>query len=206
MSEVFHHLPLEKFDLLQKLSILNEKGMLLLLTPLFFCKTGLAISIRSLASLHLKGNLLLFLSKIKTIVYKTVAKMKLSTSDISKYVVFTVKKTNYKLLGVSTTAFALALYKYFDVYIKTPTRLISGPQYTGLDGLAGFYLEMFRSSGSQAIYDLSRTISTFSNAAIAGFLEPKADLVKPIARILQDNQDSIKGTTKQFLDSIKKNK
>ena len=178
---------------------------MLLLTPLFLCKTGLLTSVKALASLHLKGNFVLFLLKLKKFVHKTVAKMKLNTSNISKYLVFTVKKSNYKLLGVSTTAVILALYKYFDIYIKTPTELISGLQYTGLEGLAGLYLGMFRNKGSQVIFDLSRTISTFSNAAIAGFLEPKVYFVKPIAQILRGNQNSLKGTTKQLLDSIKKN-
>lgn len=107
MGELFTNLSLEKFDLLYKLALLNEKGMLLLLTPLFLCKTGLLTSVKALASLHLKGNFVLFILKLKKFAHKTVAKMKLNTSkNISKYSLYTVKKSNYKVLGVSTTAAA----------------------------------------------------------------------------------------------------
>jgi len=151
----------------------------------------------------------LFLSKLKKIVHKTVktvAKMQLKTSNMSKYVLVTVKYCNYKLLGISTSAVLLALYRYLYLNNLTPTGLICASQYSGLEGLAGQYLEILRNSGSRVIFDLTRTISTFSNAAIAGFLEPKVDLVRSTAQMIQDNQDSLKGPAKQILDSIKEKK
>ena len=54
--------------------------------------------------------------------------------------------------------------------------------YTGLGGQLGAITNIFRVETSKVIYETAKTISTFSNAALAGFLEPKQNAIKKCTR------------------------
>jgi hypothetical protein len=69
---------------------------------------------------------------------------------------------------------------YNKYFLKDNTTLI--PLYGGLTGLLGHCTSSFRFQGSKLIFEVTKTLSTFTNAALAGFIEPKQDVVKQIMR------------------------
>ena len=51
-----------------------------------------------------------------------------------------------------------------------------------MSGVIGEFAKSFRFEGSKIIFELTKTASTFTNAALAGFLEPKQDAVTQILK------------------------
>lgn len=70
----------------------------------------------------------------------------------------------------------------YNKYFLKDSMLI--PLYSGfsLSGMLGQCTSSFRFQGSKLIFEVTKTISTFTNAAVAGFLEPKQDVVKQIMK------------------------
>ena len=52
--------------------------------------------------------------------------------------------------------------------------------YVGFSGMAGDITNLFRLEGSKLIFEVTKTLSTFSNAALAGFIEPKEQVAKQL--------------------------
>ena len=81
-------------------------------------------------------------------------------------------------LGTGGLSGLLLLYNKF---IFKDTQALA-PLYTGLEGCVGQYASLVRIEVSKVIFELTKTTSTFMNAALAGFLEPKQDVVKQILK------------------------
>ena len=54
--------------------------------------------------------------------------------------------------------------------------------YGGLEGNVGNFIKLFRVETSKIIYEVTKTMSTFTNAAVAGFLEPKQEVIKEFVK------------------------
>jgi hypothetical protein len=64
---------------------------------------------------------------------------------------------------------------------KTKQGLLSnGKLYKRLGGSLGSCVSLLRFEGSKIIYEIAKTLPTFSNAALAGAFEPKQKLISKI--------------------------
>lgn len=62
---------------------------------------------------------------------------------------------------------------------KTPMLTYDGKLYQGFSGFLGSSINIFRTEGSKLVYEITKTLSTFFNAAVAGAIEPKQkDILK----------------------------
>lgn len=50
--------------------------------------------------------------------------------------------------------------------------------YSGFSGNPGAMLDLTRDVGGKIVFELAKTLSVLSNAALIGFLEPKQNLLK----------------------------
>ena len=81
-------------------------------------------------------------------------------------------------LGTGGVSSLLLLYNRY--FLKDNKALV--PLYQGMGGFLGEFAKSFRLEGSKIIFELTKTASTFSNAALAGFLEPKQDAIKQLLK------------------------
>jgi len=85
-------------------------------------------------------------------------------------------------LTLGTGCFSSLLLLYSNHFIKDNKALV--PLYSGMSGLIGQSANIFRLEASKFVFEITKTVSTLGNAAIAGFLEPKQEAVKQIIRSL----------------------
>jgi len=156
----------------------NEKIIVLLVYPYFFKPLGSRIWAYFMPIIHKTGNMLLVL-KDSILRLSCLVKPKIyslcSTISVKRVI---------KFVGFSGTSL-LAMYSGYLKYSNTTGALISVARpllYEGMSGAAGHNLSIFRTEMSKVIYDLSRTASTLSGAAIAGLLEPKSKVVQELIR------------------------
>ena len=91
----------------------------------------------------------------------------------------------YKTLYVKTSAKVViggvGLLALFSSYFaeKTNQALAKNVKlYKGLEGSLGLGFAILRLEGSKIIYEMTKTLSAFSNAAIVGALEPKQEVIE----------------------------
>lgn len=72
---------------------------------------------------------------------------------------------------------SMFLYKYG---ISQTAVALERQFYVGFSGMAGDVTNLLRSEGSKLIFEVTKTLSTFSNAALAGFIEPKEQVAKQL--------------------------
>lgn len=163
-------------SVLLEYSITNEKFLFLLIWPYLFnpLKKLLWSYLYPVFSLT-GGSFTFFLKKVglkigNIIKHKSALIHGFYNLKVSRSVKFT--------LGSGGLSGLLLFYnKYF---LKDNTALI--PLYTGLGGFLGQWASSFRLQGSRLIFEVTKTASTFTNAALAGFLEPKQNAVKQIMK------------------------
>jgi len=162
--------------------ITHEKFVFLLIYPYFFkAMTEVLWSYLYPVFCLTKGSFTHFLKQVaikygNIINNKSVLKHGFQNLKISRSVIVTV--------GTGGISGLLVLYNKF--FFKDNTVLI--PLYTGMGGLIGQYAGDFRSNGSKLIYEVTKTASTFTNAAVAGFLDPKQDAVRQAVKALMSKK------------------
>jgi hypothetical protein len=82
------------------------------------------------------------------------------------------------LCTLGTGGVSSLLLLYHNYFLKDNKALI--PLYQGMGGFIGTLSKSFRLEGSKMIFELAKTASTFTNAALAGFLEPKQEALTRI--------------------------
>jgi len=81
-----------------------------------------------------------------------------------------------KVTFVGVSSFGLmALFNNFFTVKANQGIVANAKLYQGLSGSIGGYFKIFRVEGSKLIYETFKTVSTFTNAAIAGAMEPKQE-------------------------------
>ena len=121
-----------------------------------------------------KGSFTTFIQKVSNTLYK-------STVLFHKYQTLSVRKSAKLALGISGAGFIAYLGSYFTTNVKQG--LASNSKiYKGLSGSLGHSMKLLRQEGSKVIYEVFRTLSTFSNAAIAGALEPKQEAISKVLK------------------------
>jgi hypothetical protein len=93
---------------------------------------------------------------------------------------FTTFKLTTKIKYIGFSGLSTILLLYSGVFIKKKqNRILWNPVvYTGFSGFLGQSTQFFRDQGAKLVFEGAKTFSTFSNAFIAGFLEPKQDFFK----------------------------
>lgn len=76
-----------------------------------------------------------------------------------------------------------SLLLLFHSYFLKDNRAVA-PLYVGMGGVLGDVAQSFRLESSKLVFELTKTASTLTNAALAGFLEPKQDAVRQILKNL----------------------
>jgi hypothetical protein len=157
------------FSLILNICNKNEKFVFILLYPYFLKPLGKIIWPTLLSHFH-------FFSGCFTLFMKKVATTCVSGRDFGRVIQnLTVSKTFKFTVGIGSLS---GFFLYNNYYLKSnPLALTSPMLYKGLSGPFGAYFTIFRTEGSKIIYELTKTLSVFSNAAIAGAVEPKQEIL-----------------------------
>jgi hypothetical protein len=169
LSSIFLSLSKYDFSFIWQMVQYDENSVLLLLTPALFCKLGFLLTLRILPNLHVTGSLIDIIGKVAS----SRAAVQVAASA---YTTLSLT-TRVSFVGIGSTLLSLVLYS--GVFRSTGTLLLAATPslYTGIEGKWGEMLTSFRFGGSRFLFDIARTMSTFSNAAIAGFMEPKGEAI-----------------------------
>ena len=144
----------------------NEKFVFIVLYPYFFKVLGKIVWPTLLAHFHFVSNsFTVFLQKISDFLKKG--------SNLSHtFRTISVKKPIKYAVGLGSFGLFASYQGLFAR--KTASILLSNKSlYSGLNGPVGLGINYFRTEGSKLVYEVAKTISTFSSAAIAGALEHK---------------------------------
>lgn len=156
--------------------ISNEKFVFLLIYPYFFkpLKKLLWAYLYPIFSLT-TGSFTFFLKQV-ALKIGDIIKNKSAIIEVFHHLkVSRLAKTTIVTGGISSLC--LLYHKYF---FKDNTAII--PLYTGMGGFISQFASDFRLNGSKFIFEITKTASMFTNAAVAGFLEPNQDPVKQVIR------------------------
>jgi hypothetical protein len=155
----------------------NEKYVFLLLYPYFFQPLGSYLWTTAFPVFFLKANS--FLSFLKDVALNIGNIITHQTALVNNFRNTIIEKNRlYFTLGASSLTGVLVLYNKHFLKDNTAIKQL----YTGLGGQLGTITNIFRVETSKVIYETAKTISTFSNAALAGFLEPKQNAIKKCTR------------------------
>lgn len=82
-------------------------------------------------------------------------------------------------IGLASASLSLAL---FSNYFTKPQKTSVFSMYSGSSGNPGAALDLTRNIGGKIVFELAKTLSVLSNAALIGFLEPKQNLLKHLLK------------------------
>ena len=154
----------------------NEKFIFILLYPYLFkpLKKLLWSYLYPIFSLKIES----FTFFLKQVALKIGNIIKHQNAIVNGFHHLRVSKSVKYTLGTGGVSSLLLLYNNY--FLKDNKALV--PLYQGMGGFIGEFAKFFRIEGSKIIFELTKTASTFTNAAVAGFLEPKQDAVKQILK------------------------
>jgi len=185
LSEALHYiseflsklLSFDELALLLEHCRINEKFMFLLLYPYFFKPLKELLWSNLFPIFYLKANN--FNSFMKKVALKIGTIISHQTAVVNGFVNIKVSKKLGLTLGTGGLSGILLL---FSKHFMKDSAAVMCQMYSGLNGSVGDLSKLFRLEGSKLIFEMTKTLSTFSNAAIAGFLEPKQDAIKQLMR------------------------
>lgn len=154
----------------------NEKFMFILLYPYLFkpLKKLLWSYLYPVFSLTVSS----FTCFLKKVALKIGNIIKHQSALVNGFHHLKVSKSVKYTLGTGGVSSLLLLYNSY--FFKDNRAIV--PLYQGMSGVIGEFAKSFRFEGSKIIFELTKTASTFTNAALAGFLEPKQDAVTQILK------------------------
>ena len=149
----------------------NEKFVYLLLYPYFIKPLGSLVWPTLLSHFHfVSGSFTMFMQKVSSFLKK-------GSSLSHSYRMLTVRKSTKLVFGFG----GVGLFTLFNKFLTSKTNdklLISNRRvYGGLNGALGSGISLFKKEGSRVVFDVFCILSTFTNAAVAGALEPKRELI-----------------------------
>ena len=171
-----NQLSMLEVSILLEYCISNEKFVFLLIYPYFFkpLKRLLWAYLYPIFSLT-TGSFTFFLKQVALRIGDIIKNKSAIIEGLHHLKVSRSAKITIGTGGISS------LFLLYNKYIlKDNTAII--PLYTGMGGFIGQFASDFRSNGSKFIFEITKTASTFTNAAVAGFLEPKQDAVRQVIR------------------------
>lgn len=154
----------------------NEKFIFILLYPYLFkpLKKLLWSYLYPIFSLRIES----FTFFLKQVALKIGNIIKHQNAIVNGFHHLRISKSVKYTLGTGGVSSLLLLYNNY--FLKDNRALV--PLYQGMGGFIGEFAKSFRAEGSKMIFELTKTASTFTNAAVAGFLEPKQDAVRQILK------------------------
>ena len=158
------------FNQLLTLCKTNEKFVFIVLYPYFYKALGKIVWPTLIPLFHFVSN------SFSTFLLKVSHFLKKGNKISHAFRLMTVKAPIKYAVGIGS----LGLFASYSGLLtkKTASLLLSNEKlYTGLSGPVGLGLNYFRTEGSKLVYEVAKTISTFSSAAIAGALEPKQQFI-----------------------------
>ena len=158
----------------------NEKFMFVLLYPYFFKPLKEIVWTRLLPVFHLKAHS--FTQFIKNVALKMGKFISHQLAVVNGFTTLRMTRSVGLAVGTSGVSGLLLLY---NKYFISQNQLVVQQLYSGLSGPIGEILGGFRLEGSKLVYEAAKTISTFTNAALAGFLEPKQDVMRQMISIFK---------------------
>jgi hypothetical protein len=173
-NSLFERISQSDIIFLSKLSEIQSKLIMIVLFPVLFQPLKLRLwGILYVMTLKYSKTAVVFLNDIvKNVCSRGILAVKTAYLNYSPTV-------TTKFIGFSSlTSFAF----YRTMLFSTKSYMKSIPLYTGLPGLAGQLMGSLRLEGSKVIYEVAKTASTFSNAAVAGLLEPKQEAMRKVVK------------------------
>lgn len=170
-STLFTHLTPLDHSFLLFFAEYDEKGLLLLCHRLLYCVLKSVLASQLIIALYKPGAFVTFLEKALQATQGVNNHLRLSN-------IITV--SNVKAVKIlSFTGLTLGLTLYSNIFSKKSMELTYHvATYSGFSGLLGNYTELLRSYGSMLVFEAAKTCSTLSNAALAGFIEPKEAVLR----------------------------
>ena len=160
---------------LSKLSFLNERLVAIVLIPHLIRFLGKRDWGHVLALSFYTGKLSSFITSIAA---KISTKVKTVYGNYSP----TVK---IKFIGIAGLVSLVAIKtNIFKLLYPTSVLVKQLSLHEGVSDISGYAIGLFRLEGSKWIYEATRTLSTFLNAALAGFLEPNKEIIKQLLKDL----------------------
>ena len=169
-------LSLPEMAVLLEYSVTNEKFLFLLLYPYFFKPLKKLLWSYLFPVFSLTKNSFTFFLKQVALAIGNIIKHKHAL--VHGFCNLKVSRSVKLTLGTGGLSGLLLLCGKF--WFKGNNVIF--PLYTGMSGPIGLYTSLFRTEVSKVIFELTKTASTFTNAALAGFLEPEQDVVKQILK------------------------
>jgi len=98
-------------------------------------------------------------------------------------------KTTVRYIGVAGAAGSVFMMSYKYLFVKSSAKTVAiftDTLYTGFSGTPGAILDSYRGCVSKLIFEVTKTASTFMNAAVFGWLEPRANIIKPFVAVIKE--------------------
>lgn len=163
------------FSLIYSLCKVNEKFVFVLLYPFFFRPLGEIIWPTLLPHFHfVYGSFTKFMQKVC---------VTLNQGNVLTHTFNTLSKKKATFVGISSFGL-MALFSNFFTVKANQGIVANAKLYQGLSGSIGGYFKIFRVEGSKLIYETFKTASTFTNAAIAGAMEPKQEAFSSFLKLV----------------------
>lgn len=181
VAKIFVHVSSVELSFLFNYIQVDEHGVLFLFQKVIYACLKCKLASQLIVALYKPGAFIMFFSKVLDILSK-------NRSILSLKGIMTVKATT-AIKVVSVTGLTLSVTLYSGILARKDTmRLDRVSLYDGLSGHPGNYIGMIRSLGSKLIFELTKTLSTWSNAAVAGALEPKQEFVRNVLENIADRR------------------
>ena len=172
LTNLFSRLTKQELSFVLDFSTIDEKYVLLVLQPIIMGALGYYMGIQWSMAFTSPGNFNTIIKKLAGEIF-----VRLDTEKKPSFTCFHTYKKLCGFVSVGCVGSTLSFYLYSNIFNK---QYLLSPLYSGLEGPLATYLGTFRDVGSRLIFESTRMISTFSNAALAGFLEPKQQALKNI--------------------------
>ena len=184
LSESIHYIAMffKETIIVSDLSVLleycktNEKFIFILLYPYLFMplKKLLWSYLYPIFSLRIES----FTFFLKKVALKIGNIIKHQNPIVNGFHHLRISKSVKYTLGTGGVSSLLLLYNNY--FLKDNRAIV--PLYQGMGGFVGEFANLFRVEVSKMIFEVTKTASTFTNAAVAGFLEPKQAAVRQILK------------------------
>ena len=172
-SKILINLTATDYSFLLSFAQYDEQGLLLLCHKLLYITLKSVLASQIIIGLYNPGAFLSFISK--AIVGAQTASKVWKISTIPS-ILTTCRSTKLKLVGF--TGLTLGVTLYSSSFWGSSAVVSNMPSYCGFPNIYGEYVNALRSYGSMLAFEIAKTLSTLSNAAIAGFIEPKEEVLK----------------------------
>ena len=164
------------FSFLSKICFLNEKLVAIILIP------HLMNCLKERQWGHVLA-LSFYTGKISSFINSLVAKTCTITKTLYGHYSPTIKT---KFIGVAGMVSVIAIKtNMFNLLYPSSSILVKQLSlHKGFSGISGDVVSVLRIEGSKCVYEFARTLSAYSNAALAGFLEPKKEVLEHLLKNL----------------------